>query len=150
VASLLNEPEDQNGRRLVLRPIRPDGLAEVAHLLPSSADLGEGDQVWELADPWEPQEGSPGALAVTRRVGDMVMLLGITVNDGAPPETIRCLVQQLVATLRRTDASVVCSSVDDAAVCEELLAAGFVPLPDELDAARPRTLAGRTRIILQL
>jgi hypothetical protein len=143
VASLLNKPDDPDRRRLVLRPIRPDGLAEVAHLLPNSAGLGERDQVWELADPWEPQERSSVALAVTRRVGEIVRLLGITVADGAPPETIRCLVQQLVATLRRTDASLVYSSVEDAAVREELLAAGFVPLPGEL-GAEPR------RIILQL
>jgi hypothetical protein len=150
MASVLDGPGDQNGRRLVLRQIQPDGLADVAYRLITGAGSGESDQAWELADPWGAQEGSSAALAVTRRVGDMVMLLGITVNDGAPPETIRCLVQQLVATLRRTDAAVVCSSVDDEAVREELLAAGFVPLPEELDAAQSRTPAGRTRIILQL
>jgi hypothetical protein len=135
---------------LVLREIQPDGLADVAYRLITRAGLGESDQAWELADPWGSQEGSSAALAVTRRVGDMVMLLGITVSDGAPPETIRFLVQQLVATLRRSDVSVVCSSVDDESVREELLAAGFVPLPEELDAAQSRTPAGRTRIILQL
>jgi len=80
---------------------------------------------------------------VTRRVGEVVMLLQVWVRDGAPAETIRLLVEQLVAVLRRADASIVCSSVDDAAVCEELLAVGFVPLPGEL-GAEPR------RIILQL
>jgi hypothetical protein len=150
MTSALNEPGGQDGRRLVLRPVQPDGLADVAHLLITTADLGEGDQAWELADPWGAQEGSSAALAVTRRVGDMVMLLGITVNDPAPPETIRCVVQQLVATLRRTDASVICSWVDDGAVREELLTAGFVSLPDEYDVARPRTPSGRTRMILQL
>jgi hypothetical protein len=135
---------------LVLRQIQPDGLADVAYRLITRAGSGESDQAWELADPWGSQEGSSAALAVTRRVGDMVMLLGITVNDGAPPETIRYLVQQLVATLRRTDVSVVCSSVDDESVREELLAAGFVPLPEELAAAQSRTPAGRSRMILQL
>ena len=95
---------------------------------------GERNQEWEFADPWGTDEGSAAALAVTRRVGDVVMLLQIWVSDGAPAETIRLLVQQLVAVLRRTDASMVCSSVDDAAVREELLAAGFVPLPGELGA----------------
>ena len=93
--------------------------------------------------PGETDEGSAAALAVTRRVGDVVMLLRIWVSDAAPAETIRLLVHQLVAVLRRSDASMVCSSVDDPAVREELLAAGFVPLPVEL-GADPR------RIILQL
>jgi hypothetical protein len=150
MADVTDRPGEQNGRHLVLSPIQPDGLADETHLLITRSGPGESDQVWELADPWASREGSAAALAVTRHVGDTVMLLGVTVDDGAPPETIRCLVQQLVAILRRSDASVVCSSVDDDAVCEELLAAGFVPLPDDLDAAHPQTPAGRTRIILQL
>jgi hypothetical protein len=76
-------------------------------------------------------------------VGDVVMLLRIWVSDAAPAETIRLLVDQLVAVLRRTDASMVCSSVENAAVREELLTAGFVPLPGELGAEPGR-------IILQL
>jgi hypothetical protein len=104
---------------------------------------GGRSQEWEFADPWGTDEGSAAALAVTRRMGDVVMLLRIWVSDGAPAETIRLLVHQLVAILRRSDASMVCSSVDDPAVREELLAAGFVPLPVEL-GADPR------RIILQL
>src|SRR4051794_980173 len=132
MTSALNGAEGRDSRRLVLRPMPPDRPADVAHPLTNRADAGESDQAWELADPWGPPEESSAALAVTRRVGDMVMVVGITVNDAAPPESIRCLVQQLVAMLRRTDASVVCSSVDDAAVQEQLLAAGFVSLPDEL------------------
>jgi hypothetical protein len=135
----------------VLHPIALAGRADDAHLLAIGPGSGTGDQVWELVDPWGPQRGSSEALAVTRRVGDMVMLLGITVDDAAPPDTTRSLVQQLVATLRRTDAAVVCSSVvDDDAVREELLAAGFLPMPDELDVAQPKTPAGRTPFILQL
>jgi hypothetical protein len=114
------------------------------------AGSGDHDQVWELIDPWGVQEAKSVALAVTRRVGDMVMLRGITIDGAAPPETMRCLVQQLVAALRRTDASVVCSSVVDDAVREELLAAGFVPLLDNVDAAQPEGPAGPARIILQL
>jgi len=104
---------------------------------------GERNQEWEFADPWATDEGSAAALAVTRRVADVVMLLEVRVSDGAPAQTTRLLVEQLIAVLRRTDASMVCSSVEDAPVREELLAAGFVPLPDEL-GAEPR------RIILQL
>jgi hypothetical protein len=150
MASGVEGPGGQNGRRLVLREIQSDGLADVACRVITRAGSGEGDQAWELTDPWGSPEGSSAALAVTRRVDDMVMLLGITVNDGAPPETIRHLVQQLVATLRRTDVSVVCSSVDDESVREELLAAGFVSLPEELDAAQSMTPADRPRMILQL
>jgi hypothetical protein len=150
VASFLNESADQTGRPLVLRPIRPHGPAHVTHLLGSRARTGAGDQVWELADPWGSAEGSTVALAVTRRVGDMQVLLRITVIDGAPPETVRCLVQQLVAALRRTDACVVASSVDDADLRKELLAAGFVSMPDEPIATHPRTPLGRTWMILQL
>jgi hypothetical protein len=104
---------------------------------------GECNQEWEFTDPWRTDEGPAAALAVTRRVGDVVMLLRIWVRAGAPAETLRLLAEQLVAVLRRTDASMVCSSVDDAAVREELLAAGFVPLPGELGA-------DPTRMILQL
>ena len=150
MADVVDGGGESNGRRLLLRPIAPAGRADVAHLLAIGAGSGAGDQMWELADPWGSQEGSSAALVVTRRVGDMVMLLGITVNDAAPPDTIRSLVQQLVATLRRTDASVLCSWIDDAAVREELLAAGFVPLPEDIDAAQPEPPAGPTRIILQL
>jgi EAL domain-containing protein (putative c-di-GMP-specific phosphodiesterase class I) len=72
-----------------------------------------------------------------------VILLRIWVSDDAPAETVRLLVDQLVAVLRRTGASMICSSVEDAAVRQELLAAGFVALPGELgDESR--------RIILQL
>ena len=146
----LSEPGDQQARRLVLRPIQPVGLDGGAHRSVTGEGSGERDQEWEFADPWGTDEGSVAALAVTRRVGDWVMLLRIWVGDGAPAETIRLLVEQLVAVLRRTDASMVCSSVEDAAVREELLAVGFMPLPYELEAAHPRIPADRRRIILQL
>ena len=137
-----------DARHLILRQIQLDGLA-VAHLLTGRAWPGERDQAWELADLWESEAGERAALVVTRRVGDMVRLFGIMVNDDAPPETVRCLVQQLVAILRRTDASMVWSSVDDVDLHRELLAAGFVPLPEEEpDAAR--TSPDGPRIILQL
>jgi hypothetical protein len=136
-----------DARRLILRQIQPDGLA-VAHLLTNRAWPGERDQAWELADLWESEAGKRAALVVTRRVGDVVRLLGIMVNDDAPPETVRCLVQQLVAILRRTDASVVWSSVDNADLHRELLAAGFVPLPEKPDAAG--ISPDGPRIILQL
>ena len=67
----------------------------------------------------------------------------LTSDDGIADGDRPVFVQQLVAVLRRTDASMVCSSLDDALVREELLAAGFLPLPGELDA-------DRARIILQL
>jgi hypothetical protein len=145
--AFISEPADQQARRLVLRPIQPDGLDGGldggAHRSVTGEGSGERDQEWEFADPWGTDEGSAAALAVTRRVGNVVMLLRIWVSDAAPAETIRLLVDQLVAVLRRTDASMVFSSVEDAAVREELLAAGFVPLPGE-PGAEPR------RIILQL
>jgi hypothetical protein len=141
--AFMSEPGDQQARRLVLRPIRPDGLDGGAHRSVTREGSGGRSQEWEFADPWGTDEGSAAALAVTRRVGDVVMLLRIWVSDAAPAETIRLLVHQLVAILRRSDASMVCSSVDDPAVREELLAAGFVPLPVEL-GAEPR------RMILQL
>lgn len=134
-------------RRLILRQIQLDGPV-MAHLLTDGAWPAERDQAWELADLWESEAGERAALVVTRRVGDMVRLLGIMVNDDAPPETVRCLVQQLVAILRRTDASVVWSSVNDADLHRELLAAGFVPLPEQPDAAG--TSPDGPRIILQL
>jgi hypothetical protein len=145
-----SEPGDQQARRLVLRPIQPDGPEGGPDPSVTGEGSGERNQEWEFADPWRTDEGSVAALAVTRRVADVVILLRIRVSDTAPAETIRLLVQQLVAVLRRTDAAMVCSSVEDAAVREELLAAGFVPLPDELEAAHPRIPADRRRIILQL
>jgi hypothetical protein len=141
--AFLSEPEDQQARRLVLRPIQPDALDGGARPSVTRDGSGERNQEWEFTDPWRTDEGPAAALAVTRRVGDVVMLLRIWVRAGAPAETIRLLVEQLVAVLRRTDASMVCSSVEDAAVRQELLAAGFVPLPGELGAET-------TRIILQL
>jgi len=120
----------------------------MAHLLTDGAWPGERDQAWELAELWESEAGERAALVVTRRVGDIVRLLGIMVNDDAPPETVRYLVQQLVAILRRTDASVVWSSVNDADLHRELLAAGFVPLPEQPDATG--TSPDGPRIILQL
>lgn len=144
--AFMSEPVDQRARRLVLRPIQPDeldgGLYDDAQSVTRKGS-GDRNQEWEFADPWGTDEGSAAALAVTRRVADVVMLVRVWVSDGAPAETTRLLVEQLVAFLRRTDASMVCSSVEDAAVREELLAAGFVPLPGEL-GAEPR------RIILQL
>jgi len=140
------ESGDQQARRLVLRPIQADRLDDgLDSGAQSLAKEGSGDrnQEWELADPWGTDEASAAALAVTRRVADVVVLLRIWVSDGAPTETTRLLVEQLIAVLRRSDAAMVCSSVEDAAVREELLAAGFVPLPDEL-SAEP------ARIILQL
>jgi hypothetical protein len=141
--AFLSEPEDQQARRLVLRPIQPGALDGGARPSVTRDGSGERNQEWEFTDPWRTDEGPAAALAVTRRVGDVVMLLRIWVRAGAPAETLRLLAEQLVAVLRRTDASMVCSSVDDAAVREELLAAGFVPLPGEL-GAEP------TRMILQL
>jgi hypothetical protein len=141
--AFLSEPEDQQARGLVLRPIQPDALDGGPRPSVTRDGSGERNQEWEFTDPWRSDEGPAAALAVTRRVGDVVMLLRIWVRAGAPAETIRLLVEQLVAVLRRTDASMVCSSVEDAAVREELLAAGFVPLPGAL-GAEP------TRIILQL
>jgi hypothetical protein len=145
-----SEPRGNDRQRLVLRPVPAGRLTEEASLLIAKAGVGEGDQVWELCDPWVSHEMWPAALAVTHRVDDVVMWLGVMVHEGAPRETVRCLVQQLVATLLRSDASMVCSSLDDASVREELLAAGFVPLPEELDAARQVTPASHTRMILQL
>ena len=130
--ALLSDPGDERARRLVLRPIGRDVLDGGAHWSVTREGSGEPNQEWEFADPWGADEGSAAALAVTRRVGDVVMLLGIWVNEGAPAETIGLLVEQLVAVLRRTDASMVCSSVEDEAVRVELLAAGFVSLPGEL------------------
>lgn len=141
--AFISEPGDQQARRLVLRPIPSAGLDGGAHRSATGQQSGDHDQEWEFADPWRTEEGSAAALAVTRRVGDVVMLLRIWVSDGAPGETIRLLVDQLVAVLRRTDASMVCSSVENAAVREELLTAGFVPMPGE-HGAEPR------RFILQL
>jgi hypothetical protein len=141
--AFLSEPGDHRARRLLLRPIQPDALDGGAHRSVTREGPAERNQEWEFSDPWRPDEGSAAALAVTRRVGDVVMLVRISVSDAAPAETIGLLVEQLVAVLRRTDASMVCSSVEDAAVREELLAAGFVPLPGEL-GAEP------SRIILQL
>jgi hypothetical protein len=151
MSAFMSESGDQPARRLVLRPIRGDGpeggpdggLEGGARRSVTGEGSGERDQEWEFSDPWGPDEGSATAMAVTRRLGDVVMLLRIWVSDTAPAETIRLLLEQLVAVLRRTDASMVCSSVEDAVVREELLAAGFVPLPGEL-SAEPR------RIILQL
>lgn len=148
--AFLSEPGGQQARRLILRPIEEDSLSGEADQSVTRDAAGDRYQAWELADPWGSDEGPSAALAVTRRVGDVVMLLRVSVNEGAPAETIRQLVQQLVAVLRRTDASMVCSSLDDALVREELLAAGFVPLPGELDAARSSNPADRSRIILQL
>jgi hypothetical protein len=150
MSSFLSEPGDQHARRLVLRPIEEDPLSGEAYQSVTTDGSGNCDQAWELADPWGSDEGPSAALAVTRRVGDVVALLWVSVNEGAPAETIRQFVQQLVAVLRRTDASMVCSSLDDALVREELLAAGFVPLPGELDTARSSAPAGAERIILQL
>jgi len=141
--ALISEPGDQHARRLVLRPIRSVASAGGAHGSVSAEGSPERDQQWEFADPWGAEEGSAAALAVTHRAGDVVMLLRIWVSDAAPAETTRLLVDQLVAILRRTDASMVYSSIEDAAVRQELLAAGFVPLPGELGAEPGR-------IILQL
>jgi hypothetical protein len=132
--AFLSEPGDQQARRLVLRPIQSDAPDGGAHQSVSRERSGERSQKWEFADPWGTDDGSAAALALTSRVGDVVMLLQISVSDGAPAETIGLLVQQLVAVLRRTDALLVCSSVEDEAVCEQLLAAGFVRLPGELGA----------------
>jgi hypothetical protein len=144
-----SEPGGHSRQRLVLRPIPPDRRAEEANQLIASAGSGARNQVWELLDPWGSHEGS-AALAVTHWVDDIVTLLGVTVLDGSGRESIRRLVQELVAVLRRTDASVVCSSVDDTVVREELHAAGFVSLPEELDGADSAAPAGRRRMILQL
>jgi hypothetical protein len=141
--AFISEPGDQPARRLVLRRVQPDGPDGGAHRSVTGVGLGERDRDWELVDPWGTEEGSAAARAVTRRAGDVVTLLRIWVCDAAPAEPIRLLVDQLVAVLRRTDASMVCSSAEDAAVREELLAAGFVPLPDELGGES-------LRMILQL
>jgi hypothetical protein len=141
--AFLNEPGNQGARRFVLRPIQPDGVDDGSSRSVIRRGSGEHHQEWEFADPWADDEGSPAALAVTRRVGDVVVLLKVSLSDGAPAGTMRLLVEQLMAVLRRTDASMVSSSVEDDSVREELLAAGFVPLPVEL-GADPR------RIILQL
>ncbi|MFL6135447.1 MAG: hypothetical protein ACJ72A_21770 [Nocardioidaceae bacterium] len=141
--AFVNEPGNQEARRLVLRPIRPDGLDDGASRSVTRQGPGARHQEWEFADPWADDEGLAAALAVTRRVGDVVVLLTISLCDGAPAGTMRLLVEQLMAVLRRTDASMVSSSVEDEAVREELLAAGFVSLPVEL-GSDPK------RIILQL
>ena len=111
--AFVSEPGNEQARRLVLRPIHAGVLDGADHPSATGERSSERDQKWEFADPWRTDEGSVAALAVTRRVGDVVMLVRIRVSDGAPDETIRLLVQQLVAVLRRTDASMVCSSVED-------------------------------------
>jgi hypothetical protein len=138
--AFLSEPEDQRARRLLLRPNQQDTSDAGAVLSVTEESSGGRNQRWEFVDPWETDEGSVAALAETRRVRDVVMLLRISVSDIAPAGTIRLLVEQLVAVLRRTDASMVCSLVDDPAVHEELVASGFVPLPVELDAGSRRTI----------
>jgi hypothetical protein len=142
--SFLTESGDPQARRLVLRPIQTNALPDAVHPPVAEDRTGErvSDQEWEFADPWGVEEES-SARAVTRREGDVVVVVGIWVSDGAPTGTTRALVQQLVAVLRRTDASMVCSSVEESTVREELLAAGFVRLPGEHGADRPE-------IILQL
>src|SRR3954452_1762890 len=126
------EPGNNQARLLVLRPVQTDRMDRKAHRSAAWEQSDERDQEWELADPWGIDEAPAAARAVTRRMGHVVMLLRIWVNDAAPRETTRLLVDQLVAALRRTDASMVWSSVEDTDVREELLAAGFVPLPGEL------------------
>ena len=145
-----NQSRGRDGRPLVLRSIPPGRRAVEVSLRDRKAGLVGRDEVWELIDPWAFHEGATAALAVTRRVGGMVILLEATVHDDAPPDTVRCLVQQLVAVLRRTDASLVCTSVDDAVLLEEFLAAGFVALPEEPETGAPGTPADRIRFILQL
>ena len=150
MSSFLSEPGEQHARRLVLRPIEADQPPDEAYRFVTKDESGGRDQAWELVDPWGSDEGSSAVSAVTRRVGDVVTLLWVSVNEGPPADTIRQFVHQLVAVLRRTDASVVCSSLDDALVRDELLAAGFVPMPGELDAQRLSAPTNRARIILQL
>src|SRR3954453_3762889 len=75
--AILNEPENQGARRFVLRPIQPTGLEDGPSQSVTRQGSGEHHQEWEFADPWADDEGSPAALVVTRRVGDVVVLLKI-------------------------------------------------------------------------
>ena len=70
-----NQSRGRDGRPLVLRSIPPGRRAVEVSLRDRKAGLVGRDEVWEFIDPWASHEGSTAALAVTRRVGDMVMLL---------------------------------------------------------------------------
>ncbi len=101
---------------------------------------------WELVDPWAAPSGRPEAVVTARRTREVVRVLTVEIVSGAPAGTVRTLVQQLVVALRRTDAAVVSCSIADPVVRRELVAAGFVQLPDENQDGR--TVADR--LILQL
>ena len=126
---------DHGPRRLVLLP--------AAQGQPS----GSGED-WELADLGSSQEVA--ATARTRRNHELVVLVEVSVPSHAPAGTTQCLVQQLVAALRRTNASLVSSSLADEAVRRELLAVGFVPLPLEGDERTGASGGVGERLILQL
>ena len=104
--AFMSEPGDQQARRLFCA--RSGQTAWTAGFTGRLPGRDRVDAVrMEFADPWGTDEGSAAALAVTRRVGDVVMLVRIWVSDAAPAETIMLLVHQLVAVLRRSDASMV-------------------------------------------
>ena len=129
-------PNGQYGPPLLLRPVWPRHYRN-RRKPPTSATEVE-TQAWELIDPWASPEESPAATATTRRLGQVVCLVDLAVGLRAPEVTIPRLMEQLVALLRRSDASVIFCSIQDPDVCEELVGAGFVPVPKfAIQGSRP-------------
>lgn len=123
------ERTDPSGQShpLLLRPVGP-GYHAIGGGPSTSATQG-GTQAWELIDPWASPEESSAATAATRRLGQVVSLVDVAVALRAPEGTVRRLIEQLITFLRRSDASVIFCSIQAPGVREELLDAGFVPVP---------------------
>jgi hypothetical protein len=125
----------------VLRVATPARLSLVLPAVPSHQPH-PSDAWWELVDPGDAEDDPPLALVLVRSdVPGVVDLRLLKVSAEDDVASLRELVHQAVARLRRSDASLVTVGSPAADVRALLLEVGFVALPPA---------GGAERLILQL
>jgi len=140
--AILNSTEreaDRSAVPLVLREIdsvRLDLVRDFVEAADPSTQAASGTW-WELCDPAAPRSQPPDGVVVSvRRSPDVIELVLFHVAMHADAGTATRLVDQLVAMLRRTDAQLICSSIEDREAHDTLVAAGFILVPDRYSTAR--------------
>ena len=140
--AILNSTErggDESAVPLVLREVdsvRKDLVRDFVEG-PDPSTRAPSGTWWELCDPAAPNGQPPDGVVVSvRRSPDVIELVLFHVAKDADAGTATRLVDQLVAMLRRTDAQLICSSIEDREAHGTLVSAGFIVVPDRYASAR--------------
>jgi hypothetical protein len=125
---------DSRGIPMMLRKV-PDSRRALAKELSGTEAAAAGETWWELVDAAADTDQPPSAVVLTRHSADgFVHVVLLRLHDGPDEDRAPRLVNELIAALRRSEATTVFIGAVDPTTASALVAAGFVALPATADA----------------